>query len=76
MMRILRIFLLFAFILLLLGCVRWIDREESIASKEVEAACRQKCAFYENNQGVYTYKVCFKDCMSSKGFEKVIKLWP
>ena len=75
-MRISKIVLLFAFVLFFSGCVTWRDVQGNEATKEVEAACKHKCSYYENNQGTYTYKVCFTECMRAKGFDKTVTVLP
>jgi hypothetical protein len=70
MMQITKIFLLFAVIVMLSGCATWRDKEGNTAPDSVKNICDNKCSYYENNQGTYTYEVCFKECMDSKGYSK------
>lgn len=69
-MQIIKIFLLLAVIVMLSGCATWRDKEGNTVSKSVQYECEHKCSYYENNQGAYTYKVCFNECMTSKGYSK------
>ena len=69
-MQITRIFLLLAVIAMLSGCASWRDKEGIKAPDSVKNICDNKCGVYENNQGTYTYDLCFKDCMDSKGYSK------
>jgi uncharacterized protein YceK len=65
-----KIFLLFTAVAVLSGCAAWRDREGNKAPDMVKNICENKCSYYENNQGAYTYDVCFKECMDSKGYSK------
>ncbi|MDQ1278123.1 MAG: hypothetical protein QG555_1165 [Thermodesulfobacteriota bacterium] len=67
-MQIIKLFLLLAVIVTLFGCATWRDREGNTVPDSVKNICDNKCSFYENNQGAYTYKVCFNECMGSKGY--------
>lgn len=69
-MQITKIFLLLAVIAMLSGCATWRDVEGIKAPQSVKDGCEHKCSFYQNNQGAYTYEVCFKECMDSKGYSK------
>lgn len=69
-MRIMRIFLLLAVMAMLTGCASWRDVQGNVVPESVKNECNRRCGYYENNQGPYTYKVCFKDCMGEKGFTK------
>jgi len=69
-MRIIKIFLLLAVIVMLSGCATWRDREGNTVPELVKNVCDNKCSYYENTQGAYTYEICFKECMDSKGYSK------
>ena len=69
-MQITKIFLLLTVIIMLSGCATWRDREGNKVPESIKAACDYKCSYYKNNQAAYTYEVCFKECMDSKGYSK------
>ena len=67
-MRTKTIFLLLAVMVMLSGCAKWHDRNGNILTKTQTYECENKCLYYENNKGAYTYDVCFKKCMEAKGY--------
>lgn len=69
-MQIKKMFLLIPLIVMLSGCATWRDREGNKVPDSIKNACDNKCSYYENNQGTYTYDACFKECMDSKGYSK------
>ena len=69
-MRILKIFLPVFFIFTQFGCATWRDINGIEAKGSEINKCEHRCSYYENAQGAYTSKVCFKNCMEEKGYSK------